>query len=80
MGLRESTKTAKNLISALTMEHSVTAEKKVSLSYRNQTDEGRRNAAESRKCQHLQNIRKDEDFQFGFFQTTVVISVDEKSI
>ena len=43
----------------------IAAEKKVSLSYRNQTDEGRRNAAASRKRQRLQNIHKDEDSQFS---------------
>ena len=34
-------------------------------SYRNQTDEGRCNAAASRKRQHLQNVHKDEDSQFS---------------
>ena len=37
----------------------------MSLSYRNQTDEGRRNTAASRKCQCLQNIHKDEDSHLG---------------
>ena len=37
----------------------------MSLSYRNQTDEGRRNAAASRKRQRLENIHKDEDSQFS---------------
>ena len=43
----------------------IAAERKVSLSYRNRTEEGRRNSAASRKCQRLQNIQTDEDSQFG---------------
>ena len=43
----------------------IAAEKKVILSYRNRTEEGRRNAAASRKRQRLQNIQTDEDSQFG---------------
>ena len=43
----------------------IAAERKVSLSYRNRTEEGRRNAAASRKRQRLQNIQTDEDSQFG---------------
>ena len=75
MGLRESTKTAKNPISALylAMEHLwalsyIAAEKKVSLSLQKPNGWGKAyygNAAASRKRQRLQNIHKDEDSQFS---------------